>query len=62
MANGLYNGIGEDAGCYLSRATVAGYVYRHVARCDHLTELPVDLSHERGWPHGVDGLVLVMRL
>ena len=62
MANGLYNGIGDDAGCYLSRATLAGYDYRHATRYHHLTELPVDPSHERGRPHGVDGLVLVMVL
>ena len=36
--------------------------YRHVARCHILTELPVDPGHERGRPHGVDGLVLVMVL
>ena len=47
-------------GRYLSHATVAGHDYRHVARCPHLTQLPVDPSHERGRPHGVDGLVLVM--
>ena len=49
-------------GRYLSHATVAGHDYRHVARCPHLTQLPVDPSHERGRPHGVDGLVLVMVL
>ena len=49
-------------GCYRSHATVAGHDYRHVARCSHLTELPVDPSHERDRPHGVDGLVLVMVL
>ena len=49
-------------GHYLSHATAAGYNYRHVARCPRLTELPVDPSHERGRPHGVGGLVLVMML
>ena len=53
----------EDAGCYLFHATVAGYDYdKHVTRCPHLTELPVDPTHERSRTHGVDGLVLAMVL
>ena len=44
-------------GHYLSHATNAVHDYRHLALCPHLTELPVDPSHERGRPHGIASLV-----